>query len=131
MRLVIRRPLLIILLTLALLVPAVRAVADYLGPNRAYTVEVSHQERVRDPDNDQWELTNGDETCIINHPCDEHPSTERQQALCGWVADNSSCTPAYRVETVTTTETRYYPEATVSGTPVCAAAGENGWCPGV
>ena len=36
-----------------------------------------------------WLLTNGEKMCMIIS--ETHPSVERQQILCGWVADNAPC----------------------------------------
>src|SRR3970282_2765363 len=70
------------------------AVAEYLGPDRTTTVFVE----VRDPDHDVWTLTHVDpfdgmpDVCLIIHTCAEHPSVERQLALCGWGAEpGASC----------------------------------------
>jgi hypothetical protein len=101
------------------------ALAEYLGPDRVTT----EFQEVRDPDNDVWTLTHVDpndgflDVCLIIHTCDEHPSVQRQQALCGWTADNSGCDRAYKIEEVTVV----LPEATISSdlqgcTPV------DGWC---
>lgn len=115
--------------TLALLLSVGRVLAAYLGPDRAYTTTETTIERVRDPASDEWELSGPDgASCTINHTCEEHPSAERQEALCGWVADNSNCSPAYRMEEVTHTVTRYHPEATVASAVNCAQPGNNGWC---
>ncbi|MGH2621828.1 MAG: hypothetical protein ACRDHG_14840 [Anaerolineales bacterium] len=101
------------------------AVAEYLGPDRTTTVFVE----VRDPDHDVWTLTHVDpfdglaDVCLIIHTCDEHPSIERQQALCGWVADNSGCDEAYKTEE----QTVLLLEATIAGVlQNCTLV--NDWC---
>ncbi|HLF36859.1 MAG TPA: hypothetical protein VI520_02875 [Anaerolineales bacterium] len=101
------------------------ALAEYLGPDRTTTVFVE----VRDPDHDVWTLTHVDpldglaDVCLIIHTCDEHPSIERQQALCGWVADNSGCDKAYKTEE----QTVLLPEATIGGVlQNCSLV--DGWC---
>jgi len=101
------------------------ALAEYLGPDR---VTVEFQE-VRDPDNDVWTLTHVDpndgflDVCLIIHTCAEHPSVQRQQALCGWTADNSGCDEAYKTEEVTVV----LPEATISS-DLQGCALSDGWC---
>ena len=104
---------------------AVPALAEFLGPDRTTTQFVT----VRDPDNDVWTLTHVDpldpysDVCLIVHTCDEHPSVGRQTALCGWVADNSGCSMAYKTEEQTVT----LAEATISdGLQNCNL--NNGWC---
>jgi len=103
------------------------AVAEYLGPDRTTTVFVE----VRDPDHDVWTLTHVDpfdglpDVCLIIHTCAEHPSVERQLALCGWVADPgaSGCDEAYKTEE----QTVLLPEATISGVlQNCSLV--DGWC---
>lgn len=101
------------------------AVAEYLGPDRTTTVFVE----VRDPDHDVWTLTHVDpfdglaDVCLVIHTCKEHPSVERQQALCGWVADNSGCDEAFKTEE----QTVLLPEATISGgLQNCSLV--DGWC---
>jgi hypothetical protein len=104
---------------------ALPALAEFLGPNRTTTVFVE----VRDPDHDVWTLTHVDpddgfaDVCLIIHTCDEHPSIERQQALCGWTADNSGCDKAYKTEE----QTILLPEATIAGAlQNCNLV--DGWC---
>ena len=59
---------------------------DYIGPQRTSTELV----QMRDPDNDVWTIIHVDPhdqyayVCLIIHTCEEHPSIERQQALCSW-----------------------------------------------
>jgi len=95
-----RRQTLLLFTALISLLFVVPALAEYLGPDR-HTVELV---RVRDPDNDVWTLTHVDtfdpylDVCLIIHTCDEHPSVDRQLALCGWIADTSGCDKAYRWE---------------------------------
>jgi len=36
-----------------------------------------------------WLLTNGEKMCMIIS--ETHPSVERQEILCGWVATNAPC----------------------------------------
>jgi len=101
------------------------ALAQYLGPDRV-TVEL---QEVRDPDNDVWTLTHVDpndgflDVCLIIHTCEEHPSVGRQQALCGWTADNSGCDRAYKMEEVTVV----LPEATISS-DLQGCTLVDGWC---
>ena len=117
-----RRGLLLVITTALGLVIAFPAVAEYLGPDRIIVVEVD----VRDPDHDLWTMERGDPpvaTCTIRHTCEEHPSVERQMALCGWIASNSGCDRAYRTEERTTT----LPEATVIG-DLQNCDPNNGWC---
>jgi len=101
------------------------ALAEYLGPDRVTT----EFQEVRDPDNDVWTLTHVDpndgflDVCLIIHTCDEHPSVQRQQALCGWTADNSGCDRAYKMEEVTVV----LPEATISS-DLQGCALSDGWC---
>jgi hypothetical protein len=111
-----------VLLSLMRVAPAL---AEYLGPDRT----VVETKRVRDPKNDVWTLIHVDpddgykDTCLIVHTCAEHPSTQRQQALCGWIADNATCEKAYRWKKVTIE----LPEATIQGTlHDCAPVA--GWC---
>jgi len=85
--------------------------------------------RVRDPDNDVWTLIHVDpddlylDTCLIIHICEEHPSVDRQLALCGWIADTSGCDKAYRWEE----QEVDLPEATITGElQNCSLV--NGWC---
>ena len=101
------------------------AVAEYLGPDRTTTVFVE----VRDPDHDVWTLTHVDpfdglpDVCLVIHTCEEHPSIERQQALCGWVANNSGCDEAFKTEE----QTVLLPEATIAGAlQNCSLV--DGWC---
>ena len=110
------------LFAFSLVVPAL---AEFLGPDRTTTQFVT----VRDPDNDVWTLTHVDpldpyaDVCLIVHTCDEHPSVGRQTSLCGWVADNSGCSMAYKIEEQTVT----LAEATISdGLQNCNL--NNGWC---
>ena len=104
---------------------ALPALAGFLGPDRTSTAFVE----VRDPDHDVWTLTHVDpadglaDVCLIIHTCEEHPSVERQLALCGWVADNSGCDRAYKIEEQTVT----LPEATISG-ELHNCSLHNGWC---
>jgi len=95
------------------------ALAEYLGPDRV-TVEFKE---VRDPDNDVWTMTRGADVCLIIHTCEEHPSVERQQALCGWTADNSGCDRAYKIKEVTIV----LPEATISS-DLQGCTLVDGWC---
>ncbi|MGH2606814.1 MAG: hypothetical protein ACRDG5_09515, partial [Anaerolineales bacterium] len=101
------------------------ALAEYLGPDRTNVEEVV----VRDPDHDVWTLTHVDpfdgysDVCLVLHTCEEHPSVERQLALCGWIADNSGCEEAYKTELRTTT----LPPATVSEDLRNCSLHE-GWC---
>ncbi|MGH2626344.1 MAG: Ig-like domain-containing protein, partial [Anaerolineales bacterium] len=101
------------------------ALAEYLGPDRTTVEEVV----VRDPDHDVWTLTHVDpfdgysDVCLVLHTCEEHPSVERQAALCGWVADNSGCEEAYKTELRPTT----LPEATVSA-DLSNCSPHLGWC---
>ena len=105
---------------------ALPAVAEYLGPKRTTSVLVT----VRDPGKDVWTLEHVDpsdiyaDVCLIIHTCEQHPSVERQLALCGWVADNAvSCVRAYKTEEQTIT----LPEATIAGALLnCNLT--NGWC---
>ena len=116
-----------LLTALLVAVIVVSALAAYLGPDRHVVETVL----VHDPANDMWEMVRITPpppqypwwVCYIQHTCDEHPSTQRQIAVCGWQADASSCTMAY------TYETREYdlPEATVSGT-LDGCILQNGWC---
>jgi hypothetical protein len=119
---------LVITCTLAFVVVTV-ALAGYTGPDRETT------KQVRDPDKDKWTLIMDNpplgcySVCIIYHTCDEHPSVERQEAVCcgvgsGWRADSSSCEMAFRIVTVT------LPPAIVSGSFYCGSPGEDGWCRG-
>jgi len=95
------------------------ALAEYLGPDRV-TVEFKE---VRDPDNDVWTMTRGADVCLIIHTCEEHPSVVRQQALCGWTADNSGCDRAYKIKEVTVV----LPEATI-GSDLQGCTLVDGWC---
>jgi len=101
------------------------ALAEYLGPDRV-TVEFKE---VRDPDHDVWTLTHVDpsdgfsDVCLIIHTCEEHPSVERQQALCGWTADNSGCDRAYKIKEVTVV----LPKATI-GSDLQGCTLVDGWC---
>jgi len=95
------------------------ALAEYLGPDRV-TVEFKE---VRDPDNDVWTMTRGADVCLIIHTCEEHPSVVRQQALCGWTADNSGCDRAYKIKEVTIV----LPEATISS-DLQGCTLVDGWC---
>ncbi len=120
-----RRTLTFCIAFILILAIAVPALADYLGPDR---VTITFEE-VRDPDNDVWTLTHIDpgdgfaDVCLIVHTCEEHPSVERQLALCGWVADNSGCSEAYKIE-----ETEVVlPEATIAG-DLQNCTLNNGWC---
>lgn len=81
------------------------------------------------PEKDVWTLTHVDpddgfaDVCLIIHPCSEHPSVERQLALCGWIADNSGCTEWWEEQEVTIT----LPEATISADlQNCGLV--DGWC---
>ena len=110
------------LISLLFVVPVL---AEYLGPDRR-TIELV---RVRDPDNDVWTLIHVDpddgylDECLIIHTCDEHPSIERQLALCGWIADTSGCDKAYRWKE----QEVDLPEATITGDlQNCSLV--NGWC---
>lgn len=111
----------------AVLAAAFPALAEYLGPDRTTVEEVV----VRDPDHDVWTLTHVDpfdgysDVCLVLHTCDEHPSVERQAALCGWVADNSGCEEAYRTELRTTT---LLPATVSEDLRDCSLHG--GWCSG-
>lgn len=113
------------IILLAALTLAVPALADYLGPDRT----VTETERVRDPKNDVWTLIHVDpndgyrDTCLIIHRCDEPPSVERQQALCGWIADSSGCEKAYRWKK----KKVELPEATIAG-DLNNCAPVEGWC---
>jgi hypothetical protein len=84
---------------------------------------------VRDPDHDVWTLTHVDpfdgysDVCLVLHTCEEHPSVERQLALCGWIADNSGCEEAYKTELQTTT----LPSASVSD-ELRNCSLHQGWC---
>jgi hypothetical protein len=104
---------------------AVPALAEFLGSDRTTTQFVT----VRDPDNDVWTLTHVDpldgfaDVCLIVHTCDEHPSVGRQTSLCGWVADNSGCSMAYKTEEQTVT----LPEATIAD-DLQSCNLNNGWC---
>lgn len=101
------------------------ALAEYLGPDRTTVEEVV----VRDPDHDVWTLTHVDpfdgysDVCLVLHTCEEHPSVERQLALCGWIADNSGCEEAYKTDLRTTT----LPSATMSDELRDCSLHE-GWC---
>ena len=124
-RLHLRRQTLLLFVALISLLFVVPALAEYLGPDR-HTVELV---RVRDPDNDVWTLIHVDhediylDTCLIIHTCAQHPSIERQQALCGWIADTSGCDKAYRWEE----QEVDLPEATITGDlQNCSLV--NGWC---
>ncbi len=114
-------------LLIAGLAIAAPALAAYTGPDRETTEFVT----VRDPDNDVWTLTHVDpadgfsDVCLIIHTCDEHPSVERQLALCGWVADNSGGTMAFKTEEQTVT----LPEATISA-ELQNCEPVDGWCTG-
>ena len=120
-----RRSIVLAVLVIVTLAAAAPALADYLGPDRVTTEFVE----VRDPDNDVWTLTHVDpndgflDVCLIIHTCDEHPSVERQLALCGWVADNSGCTMAFKTEE----QTVVLPEATISG-DLQDCGLQDGWC---
>jgi hypothetical protein len=120
-----RRALFVFLVFLFAAFLTLPALAEYLGPDRTTTVFVE----VRDPDHDVWALTHVDpfdglaDVCLIIHTCAEHPSVERQLALCGWVADNSGCDEAYKTEE----QTVLLPEATIAGAlQDCSLVG--GWC---
>src|SRR3970282_877510 len=95
-----RRAILLFAVFLVALFLASPVLAEFLGPDRVTSVFVE----VRDPDHDVWTLTHVDpgdgflDVCLIIHTCEEHPSVERQQALCSWTADNSGCDPAYKIE---------------------------------
>src|SRR3990172_2927482 len=101
------------------------ALAEYLGPDRITT----EFQEVRDPDNDVWPLPPVDpndgflDVCLIIHTCEEHPSVVRQQALCGWTADNSGCDRAYKIKEVTIV----LPEATISS-DLQGCTLVDGWC---
>ncbi|HRN49716.1 MAG TPA: hypothetical protein PLC52_01255 [Anaerolineales bacterium] len=123
-------PALILALLFALGV-AIRAVAAYLGPDRGYTVEVIEEEFVFDPSKDAWLMTSSSgATCTIMHSCSEHPSTTRQQDLCGWEAVNSHCTLGTSIIQTIRHETHFHPEASVSSSVQCAQDGNGGWCIG-
>src|SRR3970040_445060 len=76
---------------------------SFHGPDR---VTIRFRE-VRDPDNNVWILTRVGASgglanvCLIIQTCEEHPSVERQQALCGWTAGHSGCDRAYKLMEVT------------------------------
>ncbi|HEX9680494.1 MAG TPA: Ig-like domain-containing protein, partial [Anaerolineales bacterium] len=101
------------------------ALAEYLGPDRTTVEEVV----VRDPDHDVWTLTHVDpfdgysDVCLVLHTCEEHPSVERQLALCGWIADNSGCEEAFKTDLRTTT----LPSASVSD-ELRNCSLHQGWC---
>lgn len=120
-----RRALLVFIAFLFAAFLTLPALAEYLGPDRTTTVFAE----VRDPDHDVWTLTHADpfdglaDVCLIIHTCEEHPSVERQQALCGWVADNSGCDEAFKLEE----QTVLLPEATIAGAlQNCSLI--DGWC---
>lgn len=116
---------LLLLITLISLLLVVPALAEYLGPDRHTVILV----RVRDPDNDVWTLIHVDpfdlylDTCLIIHTCEEHPSVDRQLALCGWIADSSGCEEAYRWEE----QGVDLPEATIAA-DLLSCLPFNGWC---
>jgi len=114
-----KRPLVVAITVFLALLLAGPALAEYLGPDRV-TVEFKE---VRDPDHDVWTMTRGPDVCLIIHTCEEHPSVERQQALCGWVADNSGCDRAYKIKEVTVV----LPEATI-GSDLQGCTLVDGWC---
>jgi len=116
----------LLFLLLALLV-AVPGLADFLGPDRTTSQFVT----VRDPDNDVWTIyrnpssSQGPSFCLIIHPCDEHPSVDRQKAVCGWDMGgvNSGCSMAYKTEEQIVT----LAEATISDNLQNCNL-NNGWC---
>lgn len=116
----------LVVLAAVLLPLAAPALAEYLGPDRTVVEEVV----VRDPDHDIWTLTHVDlfdgysDVCLVMHTCEEHPSVERQAALCGWVADTSGCEEAFQTERRTAT----LPEAAVSA-DLRGCSLHGGWCP--
>ncbi|MCW5875921.1 MAG: LysM peptidoglycan-binding domain-containing protein [Anaerolineales bacterium] len=128
----IRRQLALALAALLALALAGVALAAYLGPDRAYTVTVVVTETVPDPSKDQWTLTGPEGTCLINHPCSQHPGTVSYIPACGWTgpADNAHCTPGFSIIETTEQQTHFHPEAQVGGAVLCAQNGLNGWCIG-
>jgi len=98
---------------------AVPVLADYIGPQRTSTELV----QVRDPDNDVWTMILVDpndqyaDVFLIIHICEEHPSIKLQQALCGWVAHESSCDMAYQWEEREITQPKVTISAKLRGRP--------------
>ncbi len=112
----------------ASLLIAVVAWAGFTGPNRTTTVTK------RDPDADQWYCKKGAATCYFathgdgGQACPDkggsHPSTDAQQNVCGWIADNCGCNKGYTEQTVV------LEPATVGGSFSCGSPGNSGWCRG-
>ncbi len=106
---------------------AIPALAEYLGPDRTTSQFVT----VRDPDKDVWTLTNTNApppyspVCLIVHTCDQHPGVSfySRPEVCGWVAENSSCSMAYKTEEQIVT----LAEATISDN-LQNCNSNNGWC---
>jgi hypothetical protein len=116
-----KRPISYAMFIIMLMLPASAGIvsADYIGPNRTVTVS-QHVTVIKEIATNSWKCT------VISWPPEFNAIGCSESEFNFYHANPEE----YSFDDGVKTSTKTYPPATVSGTFVCATAGDNGWCRG-